>query len=91
MVVIGGVILGGYKASKLAGLSLDDMLTEMEVGSQPDGSNPCSSYRGSFLFHICKNRSEKRVVNFPLAERQKNWYSIEGGNRGEKPRLCPVL
>ncbi|NBJ99538.1 ABC-2 transporter permease [bacterium 1xD8-48] len=30
MVVIGGVILGGYKASKLAGLSLDDMLTEME-------------------------------------------------------------
>ena len=30
MVVIWGVILGGYKASKLAGLSLDDMLTEME-------------------------------------------------------------
>ena len=30
MVVIGGVILGGYKVSKLAGLSLDDMLTEME-------------------------------------------------------------
>lgn len=30
MVVMGGVILGGYKASKLAGLSLDDMLTEME-------------------------------------------------------------
>jgi hypothetical protein len=30
MVVIGGVILGGYKASKLAGLSLDDMLTVME-------------------------------------------------------------
>lgn len=30
MVVIGGVILGGYNASKLAGLSLDDMLTEME-------------------------------------------------------------
>ncbi len=30
MVVIWGVILGGYKASKLAGFSFDDMLTEME-------------------------------------------------------------